>query len=406
MSSSSNGASTASGGTSIGVAVGVPILIIAGTALIILSLVLAFLYYRSRQRRTDIDAKGVYAPLPLEDSGSASPPRLPHKTVPYGPPPTISLADPPNPNMQFTMATQLMDPSKTGQRYPFMDQHKQPEGRNLRDTRPLNKRTKKKGNHKHGHNRHGILKSASVDTSSDVSDQSSSGRSSEVRPRSRHSPLPSSHSPSEHEDGSQPMELYLTLSHHEDSVQFVVNIDRVVSLPTRPGDGALVDPYVRLFLIPKLAGLAQRKAVTTATQRGTLCPIFNEDIVYESVSREELINSSLTVDVMDSLPHGKHRLLGQALVQLASLNFAEGEAAMKLSLSTPEVSVCTCMRVVKQTDIAMKLSLSTPEVSVCTYMRVVKQTESYGENVKCSLALLSSQYFGSFILIVKPNQDS
>lgn len=334
MSSSNNNPSassaSASGGVNTGVAVGVPILIIAVTAVIILGLVLGFMYYRSRRRPADIDTKGVYAPLPLEeDSGSASSSRSPHKTVSYRSPPTISLADPPNPNMQFTMATQLTDSTKTGQRYPFMDQHKPPEGRNLRDTRPLNKRTKKRGSHRHGHNRHEVLKSGSVDTSSDVSDHSSSGVSSEVRPRSRNSPMASSLSPSEHEDVNSPMEIYLTLGHKKDLAQFIVSIDRIVPLPSRPG-GTPVDSYVRLILVPKLADRLQKKTVT----------IFSEDIVYESVSREELINSSLTIEVMDSVSHDKHQLLGQAVIELADISFVDGDVAMKLRLSQPEVNVC------------------------------------------------------------------
>ncbi len=314
---------SSSSGVSTAVAVGVPILIIIVTLVVILLLVLAFLYYRSRQSQQDLDSKGVYAPLPLQEDSGSAPAHLPPKTIPYGSPPTISLADPPNPSMQFTMATQLTDTSKTGQRYPFMEQQKQAESRSLRSTK---QRTKKRGNHGH----HGSLKS---ETSSDVSDNS--GKS-EVRPRSKQ--LSASASPSDQEEPTPPAEIYLTLAYKEHSSQFVVNVDRVVSIAPRP-NGTAVDSYVRLFVIPKLADLSQRKTASTQIQKNQLSPLFNEDICYESMSKEELINSSLHVDVLDYLPHGKHQLLGHSVVSLANVTFLDGEAPLRLTLSPPVVRV-------------------------------------------------------------------
>ena len=354
--STSTSTPQSSGGVSPAVTVGVPILIIVVTVVVILLLVLAFLYYRSRHTQQDLDSKGVYAPLPLQEDSGSAPAHLPPKTIPYGSPPTISLADPPNPSMQFTMATQLTDASKTGQRYPFNEQHRQPESRSLR---PTKQRTKKRTNQQHD-----VLKSGSVD-SSDVSDHSSSSRS-EVRQRSKR--LATSASPSDQEEAISPAEIYLTLAYKEDSSQFVVNVDRVISLPPRP-DGTAVDSYVRLFVIPKLANLSQRKTASTQIQKNQLSPLFNEDICYDSMSREELINSSLHVDVLDNLPHGKHQILGHSLVSLANVTFEEGEAPMRLTLSPPEVRVrvdmCVCVCVCAPWGKGTVCVCVPPDVRVC-----------------------------------------
>lgn len=327
-----------SGGVSTAVLVGVPILFIIVTVVIILLMVLAFLYYRSRQKKNDVDSKGMYSPVPLqEDSGSAPTPRLTSKSLPYGSPPKISMADPHPPNMQFTMATQLSDSTKSSKRYPFMEQHKPPEGRTLRDTRPLKR---KKSNHKHGQSRHGTgsLKSGLVDTSSDISDHSSSGGKPEAR-QTRSKSLTVSATQSETDEMTTWSEIYVNLSYDGDSSKLIVSIDRIVSLPMR-ADGAPADAYVRLFMIPKLADLSQRKTATTQTRKGQSSPVFKEDICYDKMSREELINSSLHLDVLDYLPHGKHTMLGHTVVHLANVTFVEGEAALKLTLDPPEVCAC------------------------------------------------------------------
>jgi len=255
------------------------------------------------------------------------------------PPPTISLGDPPVLNMQFTMATKLGE--KGSQRYPFMGS---PEGKSLKDIKHPRPRTKRKGIHKHGNGKH-AMKSGSFDTSSDISD-SSSGRS-EVRPR-RKSPLITSPSQSEAEEPVQKPEMYFCLKFPEGSTDFTINVDRVNALPAKP-DGTPPDSYVRIFLVPKLANLRQRQTANTQTQRKECSPVFNEDVHYKSMSRDELINSTLQIEVLNYVAQGKHELLGQVAVNLASVNFVDGEAPMKLPLIPPQVwyaphnNICTAV---------------------------------------------------------------
>ena len=189
-----------------------------------------------------------------------------------------------------------------------------------------------------------VLKSGSVDTSSDLSDQSSGGQRSEARPRAKQSPLAASPSQSEPDEATPQVrpELYLTLKFDEESSLFVVNVDRVVSLPPK-ADGSAVDAYVRLFLIPRLTDLTQRRTAKTQTRPNSLSPVFNEDISYDRMSRDELINSTLHLEVLDYQSNGKHQLLGGNTVQLANITFVEGEAPVKLVLNPPEVCVCVCV---------------------------------------------------------------
>lgn len=323
---------------SVGVAVGVgvPIIIIIITAVVILLLLLAFFYYRSQQKKKETEDRGIYIPLPKEDSGTAQAAPLPSK-LPY--PPSVTLAHPPTPLMTFTMATPLTDTSKSGSRYPFMPEHKSPEGRPREERRPPRLRTRRRGNHKHGNGRHVIL--PSVETSPEFSDQSSDGKGAgpihtgDIKPMVYALP-PGKATSSVPGAAVQPPEIYFVLVYNESTSSLVVKIERVVSLPLRD-DGAPVDAYVRLFVIPKLAEFSQRRTSKTRTQRRDSAPVFEEDIRYEGMSAEELINSTLHIEVMDYRAYGKHVVLGQATLPLAQVTFENGEASMKLSLHTPEV---------------------------------------------------------------------
>ena len=333
-------------GVGVAVGVGLPVIIIIITAVIILLLLLAFFYYRSRQKQKESEDRGAYIPLPKEDSGTA-PISTPSSKLPY--PPSVTLAHPPTPVMTFTMATQLSDTSKSGSRYPFMPEHKSPEGRPREERRPPRLRTKRRGNHKHGNGRHVVL--TSVETSPEISDHSSDGKGAGpvhtggIRPMMYAVPAEKATSqatPSEPGVAVQLPEIYFVLIYNESTESLIVKIERVVSLPLRD-DGAPVDAYVRLFVIPKLAEFSQRRTTKTRTQRRDSAPVFEEDIRYEGMSAEELINSTLHVEVMDYRAYGKHVVLGQATLPLAQVAFENGEASMKLLLPAPEVGLCVCV---------------------------------------------------------------
>ena len=312
--------------TTVALKVGIPLIIVIFAAIIVLLIVLRWLIVRSGVK---YNARR-YQNVPTED---------PHfKNLPY--PPCVKIGDPPLPSMTFHMATQLSDPTMNGSRYPFM-QHKATSQMSIHKKRPPRLRTRRKGNHKHGKGMHSILDDAEPtpevvrEGGKEKSERSSSvislGTAAEkifIVPAGKKTLQASS------PDGSLPG-INLTLLYNKDTASLVVRLERVVGLPFRE-DGSEVDAYVRLFFIPKLP-LAYRKTSKSRTARRDSAPVFDEDIRYEAMSAEELINSTLHVQVLDYKPYGKHHVLGQADLELVQVQFEKGEASVTLPLCLPMV---------------------------------------------------------------------
>ena len=339
--------------------IGLPLLIVILTAIIVLLLVLAG---QSLRHRLQNGNKYQYRSVPTEDTeGDQRPLSLPY-------PPRVKLKDPPAPTMTFHMATQLLDPATTGSRYPFI-QHQQTK-RSIYETRPGRLRTRRGGNHKHGKGMHMILNGAEPDPEvlKERLEESKIKKDlekvvhentptpprlspclglQEYKPHMYHYQVPPEKKSSKaREEANKEPEIFLTLLYNKDTASLVVRVDRVVGLPFR-GDGSEVDAYVRLYFIPKVRELPQRRTSKTKSVGRHSSPVFDEEICYEAMSAEELINSTLHIQVLDYRSYGKHAILGQADLPLARVHFEKGEASVTLSLHPPKVWSCLLNHIVK-----------------------------------------------------------
>lgn len=111
----------------------------------------------------------------------------------------------------------------------------------------------------------------------------------------------------------------LSLLYNKDTTSLVLKIERVLRLPFRE-DGSEVDAYVRLFIIPKLAELPQRRTCKTRTVRKDADPVFDEEISYNAMSAEEMINSTLHVQVGQLL----HVVIMLRLISSSVRDFRDG----------------------------------------------------------------------------------
>ena len=336
--------------------IGLPLLIVILTAIIVLLLVLAGQSLRHRLQNSD---KYQYRSVPTEDTeGDQRPLSLPY-------PPSVKLKDPPTPTMTFHMATQLSDPATTGSRYPFL-QHQQTK-RSIYETRPGRLRTRRRGNHKHGRGMHMILNGAEPDPEvlKERLEESKIKKEMEkvvhentptpprlspspgYKPHMYHYQIPPEKKSSKaREEANKEPEIFLTLLYNKDTASLVVRVDRVIGLPFR-GDGSEVDAYVRLFFIPKVPKLPQRRTSKTKSVARDSSPVFGEEICYEAMSAEELINSTLHIQVLDYRSYGKHSTLGQVDLPLVRVQFEKGEASVTLSLHPPKVWSCLLNHIVK-----------------------------------------------------------
>lgn len=306
--------------------IGLPVIILIFIIILLLLLLLAWLSLRVRAKNLR------YRSLPTEDGSPAS--RLPY-------PPAVKLGEPPAPAMSFHVATQLSDPATSGARYPFIQHRTQPQ-MSVYEKRPPRLRTRRKGNHKHGKGMHTLTNG--VERDPEVVEQEKA-KSKERRSSSVVSltgmggefqyALPIKKTMQASGSEKEP-EIFLTLVHNKDTLTLVVRIERVVGLPFRE-DGSEVDAYVRLLFVPKLPELPQRRTSKTRTARRDSAPVFDEEIRYEAMSDEELINSTLHMQVLDYKSYGKHAILGQADIMLAQVQFVEGEASISHTLSPPRV---------------------------------------------------------------------
>ncbi len=319
-----------SGKVNVSVAVVVPILLIIVCLVVVLLLVLAWLSYRSRFNKQHGGAG--YHSVPTEDIGPIT--NLPYPTAR----PSIKLMDPPIPGTttQFVEAAQLG--SGPSSRYPFTtdtdNSTSSSEKSRSRRSRRLSSRRPKPMN----------VKFRSSDRSSDGSEDSSprvrspASRSAAVTPPPSPSPIRRS-SMMDEEKGAMAStpKVFFTLFYQEKNAVLNVMVKKASDLPSH-SDGTPVDAYVRLFFIPNLPELPQRKTIKTNTCRRNNSPEFNEEISYSAMSAEELINSNLHVEVLDFRSYGKHVVLGQGDLPLVQVQFVGGEATVTLPLKLPRVS--------------------------------------------------------------------
>ena len=238
---------------------------------------------------------GSYQALPQNDAANID-------NLPY--PPAIKLKDPPTPSMSFHMATQLSDPKTTGSRYPFVP-HQAPATAAASEKSP--RRARRKSNQKQEKGLQAPLNGVEVSPEIETEKQKESGRKSSVMglggsglPGWEYQPHVYLASPGKPSSGAgaaqKDPEVNLCLLYKTDTVSLVVKIERVVRLPFRE-DGSEVDAYMRLFIIPKLPELPQRRTCKTRTVRKDADPVFDEEICYKAMSAEEMINSTLHVQV-------------------------------------------------------------------------------------------------------------
>lgn len=328
--------------SSMGLLIGLPLIVVIFTTILVLLLVLTWLSLRSRMRTT---RNYRYASLPVNDPTHFH--KLPYKPTPAA----IKLGDPPLPSMSFHMATQLDSPlsaARSPYPNPFAQHRSQSKVSIYGEMRPPRLRTRRKGNHKHGLGKHAIRQNA--EPTPEVAKEEKKGKQKAERSPSIVSLgvaselgngsllVPGKWTSALESSRDKPPEIFITLLHNKDTASLVVRIERVIGLPFRD-DGSEVDAYVRLYFIPKVPELPQRKTSKTRLARRDSAPVFEEEICYEAMSTEELINSTLHMQVLDYQSYGKHRLLGQADLHLVQVSFDDGEASVHLTLSPPTVSM-------------------------------------------------------------------
>ena len=332
-SSTTDATRTASGKSlSMPLVVGLPVLLVIVSAVVILLLILLWLNYKNR--KSNAVTNGDYHKVPTQDLG-------PVMNLPY---PTgssskarIRMMDPPVPgtSTQYVEAARLGDyPGSSRGRYPFTDTD-----HSTSTSSSEKERTRKPPRRK---SRQPLdVKFRSSDRSSGSEEgypspnrQPSPSYSAAVTPPP--SPTPSQQSYSGEVDSTKKPELFLSMIYQENEAMLTVKVERATSLPQR-ADGTPVDAYVRLFFIPKLPEMPQRRTNKTQTRRREKSPVFDEVVEYEAMSAEELINSHLHAEVLDYRSYGKHLVLGRADLPLIQVQFVRGEASITLPLKPPKV---------------------------------------------------------------------
>ena len=298
-----------------------PILLIIVVIVVVLLLILLWLSYRSKRKNYPLSG---YHTVPTEDVG-------PVMNLPYPNRPKIKMMDPPVPGTT-TLATQLAVGGQPGSRYPFTDTDNSTsssEGKGKKSRRLSNRRFKSLDVGRH----------RSSDRSSDGSEDGSSPvtRSSRVTPPPSPPSIRRGSLPLVDEKDKKPAELSLTLIYKENEAMLTILIQRATGLPNR-AEGVPVDSYVRIFFIPNLPELPQRRTSKTQVVKRDNNPVFDETVQYDAMTAEELINSNLHLEVLDYRSYGKHLVLGQLDLPLVQVSFVKGEATATLPLNPPRVS--------------------------------------------------------------------
>ena len=331
-------------GSEMAIYVGLPLIIAIFLAIVALLLLLVYFILRAKNKQR-------YSKVPQKKKTLTNLSTLPYPSIK---PPTIKIDGAPVPDMSFTVAPQLPDPAAS-QRYPFL-KHKRQQNRTIRDR-------EKKKKHGNGRSKNGKQWAGELDKSADSGTQSASPP--DVSPprdgeRVHNGPRKGSlvslsqfgekHamadafmiSAAKKQVGRNPgsadklPEIFLALTYLREKTTLVVNVERVVGLPPRD-DGAEVDAYVRLFFVPRVPEMAQRKTSKTRTAKRELDPVFHEEIQYEAMSEEEVVNSTLHVQVLDYRAYGRHNIIGQGEISLGQVLLGEDREPVVLQLHTPRV---------------------------------------------------------------------
>ena len=325
--------------------VGLPLIIAVFLALIALLLLLVYFILRAKNKRQK------YSKVPHAESRLTNLSSLPYPSIK---PPSIKIEGVPSPDMTFTVAPQLPSPASS-QRYPFI-KHKGQQNRTIQAQERRQQRLKRSKND-HAASEPSRPDSGTHSLSSGSPDHSpvrqrGKGKEGERKtsvislsqfgdqhPVSQAFMVPAGSkqvSRSLSTSSDKPPEISLTLTYLKEKTTLVVSVEKVVGLPPRD-DGAEVDAYVRLFFIPRLPEMAQRKTSKTRTAKKELDPVFHEQIYYEAMSEEELINSTLHVQVLDYRAYGRHQIIGRAELSLGHVTVGEDGEPVLLQLLAPRV---------------------------------------------------------------------
>ena len=301
-------------------------------------LLLCILVLRARHRRANINssnnktrtAKGWRNYLPYkivpggatkaEGKGEHAEIRL--KALPY--PPKVTIGDPPKPEVSYHMATDLeSEHTALETRYPFARSPAALARASRNKNRPVVKLQARRRLEK-------MPRQSNDDATPESSSASDrSGRESPVpRPCTNYGDRPAP-------------QLFFTI-HFDQKLgegTLTIKINKIVGLPSREDStGPGVEAYVRLFFYSKSLPLCERHTAKTRVADKGLSPVFMEEISYKGMSSEELINSTLQLQVLDYCSHSKHPLLGEAELPMVQVQFdASGMSYLQLSLRPQQV---------------------------------------------------------------------
>ncbi|CAI4229325.1 unnamed protein product [Auanema sp. JU1783] len=109
------------------------------------------------------------------------------------------------------------------------------------------------------------------------------------------------------------IELSIIFSPHDR--QLNVTVERAFDLPPRP-DGALRNPYVKLFLLPDRSEKSRRQSAVLAE---TTAPYWSEAFYYQNISEAQLMERALEVTVWDYDKYTTNSFLGETLVDFSTI---------------------------------------------------------------------------------------
>ena len=112
-----------------------------------------------------------------------------------------------------------------------------------------------------------------------------------------------------------------------------MRVTKVVNLPMKE-DGTVVDGYVHLYITPDHPPGRQNRF--SGNQRRSV-PYFEEELTFYEMSKEELLNATLHIEVLDYHSYGKHTLLCQNELLLHQVQFIDGSSIVTLQLLPPNV---------------------------------------------------------------------
>lgn len=314
----------------------IPLLLVLVVVILLLSALLVWLAVKQR-------AKKNYRPLSKKDA------------LPY--PPLVKLDQPPNPNLTYTLAANL-DPGGLVEgraTSPLLHRHQRavsprrgssPEPPRLERPKRLSRRRPAAA----------AMRRHSMFTSSERYTRTVDSLTPDRTPERVLTPESSDHSGES--DYPPTLRMYLLnanvqksdsiisaiklpdihfiLCYKEQSSSLLVRVERVNNLPLRE-DGSEVNAFVRLYFTPMQVML--RKISRTGMTR-TSDPVFDEEIMYEAMNKDDLDNSTLHLEVVDYQAYGKQWVIGRNQLALRRVTYSNGEAKVQLSLPPPLVRMC------------------------------------------------------------------